>query len=112
MHEYRNINCFVLVASKKQLATTENSLLLEGGPAAITSMNDGELYIVSLFCICKSSYEEAISIDRGASMEKSSSGRRRTFPHTDRQPVMHHLKVRVHECRQLREWLWLGVALL
>ena len=42
MHEYRNMNCFVLVASKKQPATVENCLLLEGDPAAITSMTGGE----------------------------------------------------------------------
>ena len=51
MHEYRNINCPALVASKKQPATAENSLLLEGNPAsmtddepeaAITSMTDDE----------------------------------------------------------------------
>ena len=51
MHEYRDINCPTLVASKKQPATAENSLLLEGNPAsmtddkpeaAITSMTDDE----------------------------------------------------------------------
>ena len=36
------MNCFVLGASQKQPATAENSLLLEGDPAAITSMTDGE----------------------------------------------------------------------
>ena len=38
MHECRSINCFILVASKKQPATAENSLLPVGDPAAITSV--------------------------------------------------------------------------
>lgn len=46
MHEYRNINCFVLVASKKQPATAENSVL-EGDPAAIASVTDGELAAIT-----------------------------------------------------------------
>ena len=43
--ECRNINCFVLVASKKQPSTAENSLLLEGNPAATASMTDGTVAI-------------------------------------------------------------------
>ena len=56
MHEYRNVNCFVLVASKKQPATAENFLYLEGDPASMTdgkpaaataSMTDGEPLLIT-----------------------------------------------------------------